>query len=109
MKDVVETLLTPGAHHLALAVPHRIHGRSPYYFAVNLISALYAVKSRNDTSEASSWSGTNKVSPGLPAVTAKTPRIGLEIRRFARGVMVTLGALIRLAFDSVFVEPCDRA
>jgi hypothetical protein len=42
MKDVVETLLIPGAHHLALAVPHRIHGRSPYDFAVNLISALYA-------------------------------------------------------------------
>ena len=42
MKDVVETLLIPGAHHLALAVPHSIHGRSPYDFAVNLISALYA-------------------------------------------------------------------
>jgi hypothetical protein len=42
MKDVVETLLIPRAHHLALAVPHRIHGRSPYDFAVNLISALYA-------------------------------------------------------------------
>jgi len=25
MKDVVETLLIPGAQHLALAVPHRIH------------------------------------------------------------------------------------
>jgi hypothetical protein len=32
----------PGAHHLALAVPHVIHGRSPYEFAINLISALYA-------------------------------------------------------------------
>ena len=42
MKDVVETLLIPGAHHLALAVPHSIHGRSPYEFAINLISALYA-------------------------------------------------------------------
>ena len=42
MKDVVETLLIPGAHHLALAVPHSIHGRSPYDFAINLISALYA-------------------------------------------------------------------
>jgi hypothetical protein len=42
MKDVVETLLIPGAHHLALAVPHYVHGRSPYEFAVNLISALYA-------------------------------------------------------------------
>jgi hypothetical protein len=42
MKDVVETLLIPGAHHLALAVPHYIHGRSPYDFAINLISALYA-------------------------------------------------------------------
>ena len=42
MKDVVETLLIPGAHHLALAVPHIIHGRSPYDFAINLISALYA-------------------------------------------------------------------
>lgn len=29
MKDVVETLLIPGAHHLALAVPHDVHGRSP--------------------------------------------------------------------------------
>lgn len=29
MKDVVETLRIPGAHHLALAVAHRIHGRSP--------------------------------------------------------------------------------
>ena len=37
MKDVVETLLIPGAHHLALAVPHSIHGRSPYDFAMNLI------------------------------------------------------------------------
>jgi hypothetical protein len=42
MKDVVETLLIPGAHHLALAVPHAIHSRSPYEFAINLISALYA-------------------------------------------------------------------
>jgi hypothetical protein len=42
MKDVVETLLIPGAHHLALAVPHYIHSRSPYDFAINLISALYA-------------------------------------------------------------------
>jgi hypothetical protein len=42
MKDVIETLLIPGAQHLALAVPHRIHRRSPYDFAVNLISALYA-------------------------------------------------------------------
>lgn len=42
MKDVVETLLIPGAHHLALAVPHVVHGRSPYDFAVNLIEALYA-------------------------------------------------------------------
>ena len=42
MKDVVETLLIPGAQHLALAVPHRIHSRSPYDFAINLISALYA-------------------------------------------------------------------
>jgi hypothetical protein len=42
MKDVVEALLILGAHHLALAVPHRIHGRSPYDFAVSLISALYA-------------------------------------------------------------------
>jgi hypothetical protein len=41
MKDVVETLLIPDAHHLALAVPHSIHGRSPYDFATNLISALY--------------------------------------------------------------------
>ena len=41
MKDVVETLLIPGAHHLALAVPHSIHGRSPYDFAINLIPALY--------------------------------------------------------------------
>ena len=39
---MVETLLIPGAHHLALAVPHSIHGRSPYDFAINLISALYA-------------------------------------------------------------------
>jgi hypothetical protein len=30
------------AHHLALAVPHSIHSRSPYDFAINLISALYA-------------------------------------------------------------------
>jgi hypothetical protein len=29
-------------HHLSLAVPHSIHGRSPYDFAVDLISALYA-------------------------------------------------------------------
>ena len=43
MKDVVETLLTPGAHHLALAVPALgIHDRSPYDFATNLIAALYA-------------------------------------------------------------------
>lgn len=42
MKDVVETLLIPGAHHLALAVPHLVHGRSPYDFAVNLVEALYA-------------------------------------------------------------------
>lgn len=42
MKDVVETLLIPGAHHLALVVPHEIHGRSPYDFAINLVSALYA-------------------------------------------------------------------
>ena len=42
MKDVVETLLIPGVHHLALAVPHSIHGRSPYDFAINLISVLYA-------------------------------------------------------------------
>lgn len=42
MKDVVETLLIPGAHHLALAVPHWVHGRSPYDFAVNLVQALYA-------------------------------------------------------------------
>ncbi len=42
MKDVVETLLIPGAHHLALAVPHSVHGRSPYEFAINLVQALYA-------------------------------------------------------------------
>jgi hypothetical protein len=42
MKDIVETLLIPGAHHLALAVPHVVHGRSPYDFAVNLVEALYA-------------------------------------------------------------------
>lgn len=42
MKDLVETLLIPGAHHLALAVPHVVHGRSPYDFAVNLVEALYA-------------------------------------------------------------------
>lgn len=42
MKDVVETLLIPGAHHLGLAVPHVVHGRSPYDFAVNLVEALYA-------------------------------------------------------------------
>lgn len=42
MKDIVETLLIPGAHHLALVVPHVIHGRSPYAFAVNLVEALYA-------------------------------------------------------------------
>lgn len=42
MKDVVETLLIPGAHHLALAVPHVVHRRSPYEFAVNLVEALYA-------------------------------------------------------------------
>ena len=42
MKDVVETLLIPGAHHLALAVPHEMHGRSPYDFAVNLVQALYS-------------------------------------------------------------------
>lgn len=42
MKDVVETLLIPGAHHLALAVPHSVWGRSPYDFAVNLVQALYA-------------------------------------------------------------------
>jgi hypothetical protein len=42
MKDVVETLLIPGAYHLALAVPYYIHSRSPYDFASNLISALYA-------------------------------------------------------------------
>jgi hypothetical protein len=40
MKDVVETLLIPGAHHLALDVPHSIHGRSPYDFAINLISVI---------------------------------------------------------------------
>jgi hypothetical protein len=42
MKDVIETLLIPGAHHLALAVPRSIHSRSPYEFAIILISALYA-------------------------------------------------------------------
>lgn len=42
MKDVVETLLIPGAHHLALVVPHLVHKRSPYDFAINLIEALYA-------------------------------------------------------------------
>lgn len=41
MKDVVETLLIPGAHHLALAVPHLVHKRSPYDFAINLVEALY--------------------------------------------------------------------
>ncbi len=41
MKDVVETLLIPGAHHLALVVSHSIHDRWPYEFAINLISALY--------------------------------------------------------------------
>jgi hypothetical protein len=42
MKDVVETILIPGARHLALAVPHSIYSRLPYDFAINLISALYA-------------------------------------------------------------------
>ncbi|HSS67762.1 MAG TPA: hypothetical protein VLK34_04375 [Nocardioidaceae bacterium] len=42
MKDVVETLLIAGAHHLALAVPHSVHTRSPYDFAINLVEALYA-------------------------------------------------------------------
>jgi len=55
---MVETLLIPGAHHLALAVPHSIHGRSPYDFAINLISASTRARSRNGTSAASWWSGT---------------------------------------------------
>lgn len=42
MKDVVEPLLIPGAHHLALAVPHVMHSRSPFEFAVSLVQALYA-------------------------------------------------------------------
>lgn len=42
MKDVVETLLIPDAHHLVLAVPHVMHSRSPYDFAINLVEALYA-------------------------------------------------------------------
>jgi hypothetical protein len=41
MKDIVETLLIPKAHHLALAVPHHVHGRSPYDIAINLVQAMY--------------------------------------------------------------------
>jgi hypothetical protein len=42
MKDIIESLLIPRATHLALVVPHVVHGRSPFDFAVNLIQALYA-------------------------------------------------------------------
>jgi hypothetical protein len=41
MKDIVETLLIPQADYLALAVPHQVHGRSPYDVAINLVQAMY--------------------------------------------------------------------
>jgi hypothetical protein len=41
MKDLVETLLIPQADYLALAVPHQVHGRSPYDVVINLVQAMY--------------------------------------------------------------------
>ncbi len=41
MKDIVETLLIPQADYLALAVPHQVHGRSPYDVVINLVQAMY--------------------------------------------------------------------
>jgi hypothetical protein len=41
MKDLVETLLIPQADYLALAVPHQVHGRSPYDVVINLVQAIY--------------------------------------------------------------------
>jgi hypothetical protein len=41
MKDIVETLLIPQVDYMALALPHQVHGRSPYDVAINLAQAMY--------------------------------------------------------------------